>query len=1222
MGSPAIDAALAANSTPTDLLGAPRVDDPRVPNQGTALPDGSFADLGAYEFAEAAHVNVDLVVDNVTAPAGATAGDTVEIQWVIRNLGSDSAVGPWHDAVYVTDVASGRRMLVGEVLSGGGAPLAGGAKTVSSATFRVPGGVGANLHWEIVANSRGDVFEGINGSNNGRVAEAPLALDIPELVVGGAVREAFFEDRALEQWYRFRVPAGIEVRLALEAADPGAATEILVSVGELPTPESFGFRQREWASAISTCLVAPTQDRTYYVIARARALPNGRTPFRLSAAAVGFGIESVSTPRVGNTGDATVGILGSQLSDRAVTFELVAANGERRPAHTRSARVPGKVFATFDLRAFPPGPADLVATWQGAQSRLSGAVNVIDGGRPEFYAYVTGPSVVRLGRTATLYLTWGNRGLADVPVPWLTVSSQGAQAFSIFQSTLNWADSVVFLGFNDQTLLPTIGPGQEMKIAITVKPSTSARVPVELRVLAGDRAAAETTPISWSNLVRPDGVLPADWDAHVASLKGRFGSNLGEFYRYLMSELSDFVESPLRHEYLANANGQWLIGPEIGEASEPKPIIDVEPLIAANPHPPLLGVRKNAAPAGEKKADGIRKTYFVIIADEDYRGTNALATTNILSGVDKDFRDMVDFAMKDARAGSDQVRMVYDSGTRMDDTITYRKITDAITGLKGKLDGDDNLVVYYAGHGGRRANGEGYLALNGDYLAPSELAAAVDAVGAKNTFFLNDSCHSEAFNKAVAPTNTTFVGLAATGENTHSWGNNRSGGDFTSEFKKNYRNCNGVGASFVYTKNNVAAQHASNANAVDRQNPVLTNPNNVNLGPKVFNDASGMAQQIRDDIKAGRARDPAWTEFVLSQLGSFDPNDKTGPTGYGDAHFVPGGQIFPYTILFENKPTASAPAQGVLVLDPLDQNLDWASLELQTIGFNGVVLQVPPGRQQFTATTSVSTDPNPVSVSASFDSIAGVIRWEIGSFDPATGRLPENPLAGFLPPNDTNHSGEGFVSFFIKPKTGLTDGTIITNQATIIFDPLYQANPAILTPTVFNTIDSTAPRSAVTPLAETASTPFRVDWSGTDAAGGSGIAGYDVLVSRDSGPFEVWLAATTATTTLFLGESGHQYAFYTIAIDGAGNREPAPEKPDASTLATAGLRIAGASIDGASLVLNFEGLSPRSRYVIETTVAVPGGPWSSALEFEASGVTERKSIVRTGDTLFVRLRTL
>jgi hypothetical protein len=56
------------------------------------------------------------------------------------------------------------------------------------------------------------------------------------------------------------------------------------------------------------------------------------------------------------------------------------------------------------------------------------------------------------------------------------------------------------------------------------------------------------------------------------------------------------------------------------------------------------------------------------------------------------------------------------------------------------------------------------------------------------------------------------------------------------------------------------------------------------------------------------------------------------------------------------------------------------------------------------------------------------------TLDPDTGDCPEDPLAGFLPPNDETGRGEGRISFEIDPLPGLPDGTTITNQARIIFD--------------------------------------------------------------------------------------------------------------------------------------------------------------------------------------------
>ncbi len=180
---------------------------------------------------------------------------------------------------------------------------------------------------------------------------------------------------------------------------------------------------------------------------------------------------------------------------------------------------------------------------------------------------------------------------------------------------------------------------------------------------------------------------------------------------------------------------------------------------------------------------------------------------------------------------------------------------------------------------------------------------------------------------------------------------------------------------------------------------------------------------------------------------SRDPNDKLG-VGVSLAGWVHTGQTLLYTIHFENVATATAPAQRVIITDTLDPNLDWSTLALQTIGFNGVTIAIPAERQQFTTQSFVATDPNLVRVRAALDLDAGIVRWELQSVDPVTGDWPEDPLAGFLPPNDATHRGEGYVMFAIRPKAGLAYGSVITNQARIVFD----VNEPIDTNVVINTI--------------------------------------------------------------------------------------------------------------------------------------------------------------------------
>ena len=180
------------------------------------------------------------------------------------------------------------------------------------------------------------------------------------------------------------------------------------------------------------------------------------------------------------------------------------------------------------------------------------------------------------------------------------------------------------------------------------------------------------------------------------------------------------------------------------------------------------------------------------------------------------------------------------------------------------------------------------------------------------------------------------------------------------------------------------------------------------------------------------------------------------------------------------------------------------------------------------------------------------------SIDPNT-QLPPDVLTGFLPPEDGTGRGEGYFSYIISPKAGLTTGTQIRNVAAITFDvgntittdQVNDDDPSLgVDPTkqALNTIDAGPPTSSVTALPATESAAvFTVSWSGQDDSGGSGIASYDVYVSDNGGAYTLWQQDTSDTTALFFGAVGHTYAFYSVAADNVGNVQPAPSGAEATT---------------------------------------------------------------------------
>jgi RHS repeat-associated protein/uncharacterized repeat protein (TIGR01451 family) len=270
-------------------------------------------------------------------------------------------------------------------------------------------------------------------------------------------------------------------------------------------------------------------------------------------------------------------------------------------------------------------------------------------------------------------------------------------------------------------------------------------------------------------------------------------------------------------------------------------------------------------------------------------------------------------------------------------------------------------------------------------------------------------------------------------------------------------------------------------------------------------------------------------------VSSLDPNDIIGPAGFGADGFIRPDQTLPYTITFENRSTATAPAQTVVITQQLDPDLDFTTFEVGELRFGTLFINGPGGQNFFSTRVDLrDTLGLFVDIDAGIDTTTGIVTWTFTAIDPATQEIPIDPGVGFLPPNVTSPEGEGFVTYTIRPRSALVTGTRLDAQARINFD----TNAPIDTSAIFNTIDAGVPTSNVGSLPATInSASFGLSWPGQDDAGGSGIVSYDVFVSDNGGPDTLFRDNTTATSGVFRGLPGHLYSFYSIATDGVGHEQ-------------------------------------------------------------------------------------
>lgn len=315
-----------------------------------------------------------------------------------------------------------------------------------------------------------------------------------------------------------------------------------------------------------------------------------------------------------------------------------------------------------------------------------------------------------------------------------------------------------------------------------------------------------------------------------------------------------------------------------------------------------------------------------------------------------------------------------------------------------------------------------------------------------------------------------------------------------------------------------------------------------------------------------------------------DPNQITGPAGYGDESWISAVQPSFYTVDFENlSETATAPAQVVTVQVPLDPGFDLASFRLGDMGFGVHVVSVPTGSSSFTQEQYYDDLGLVVRIVAGVDIQTRMAFWTFSSLDPNTLEPPTNPYIGFLPVNDPYGNGQGFVTYTVSPSPGAVTGTVVSAQAGITFD----TNPALSTNLASNTLDAGIPSSAVVSASPVDPTTYDLQWTGNDPASGSGLRDFTLYVSQDSGPFLLLQGSLNGSLYRFSGETGHVYGFFTLARDNSGNIEPVKTQPEEEV----GVGITGTPDDRTPLRLGLLQNSPnpfRSATMIRFTMPEKG----------------------------------
>ncbi len=145
--------------------------------------DGTAGEAGQDVFAGQVSLALpDLVVDSVSFPSVVSWGQSVTIEWVVRNAGSNPAVADWTDQIYISlDPFFGAGdILFSSASAASQTPLAAGGTYTLSVTATVPSVATGNFYVLIVADGSQQQAE-TNESNN--VLASAVSVGAADLVV-------------------------------------------------------------------------------------------------------------------------------------------------------------------------------------------------------------------------------------------------------------------------------------------------------------------------------------------------------------------------------------------------------------------------------------------------------------------------------------------------------------------------------------------------------------------------------------------------------------------------------------------------------------------------------------------------------------------------------------------------------------------------------------------------------------------------------------------------------------------------------------------------------------------------------------------------------------------------------------------------------------------------------------------------------------------------------
>lgn len=471
---------------------------------------------------------VNLVVGGITIPTNALPGQNMTITYSVMNTGSNTAIGSWEDAIYISATTNWtiNDPLFATVLHTGNVPPGGGyTNTVTAPTP----GVLPGDYYVIV---RSDILNHLDEPSRATsVATSGSEFDttIEQLTLGDPVTGTLVQGVPL--YFSFDATNGQTIHIQLTTGAPLADNELFVKYGQIASSGDFDYADNDPFVSDPEIYIPITNSGTYYVTADSQYLP-APINYTLLAESLPFIVSEVDPNYAGDQGTTTFEISGASF-DTNTLFQVESGTNVLTAVDV-SLNNSSDAYVTFDFLGATNLSWDLQAITAGGAvtSTLTNAITLSPGDGAQVDVSIYGQaSDVNYNYVQAVTLFYGNSGGNDTPPPLILYDGlDGTEIGTTAQSLTS--QEIEILG------RPLTGPPN------VLRPESSDSIGLyyyggSLLIQAGYYTADDAdlmTPDDWQTVeasVRPAGVPDSVWEPFWGNIQPLVGTTWGDYVTFL-----------------------------------------------------------------------------------------------------------------------------------------------------------------------------------------------------------------------------------------------------------------------------------------------------------------------------------------------------------------------------------------------------------------------------------------------------------------------------------------------------------------------------------------------------------------------------------------------------------------------------------------------------------------------------------------------------------------